>query len=169
MKCHNCNSEMKQTNEAYHYMESGLDNVYLHDVDFYRCECGENFASIPAIIELNAVIALHLIKKKTFLTGQEVRFLRKNIGLSAKAFSEFIGMDNATVSRWENNKGTIDKSNDRMIRLFYANFKEIPSSEIKVFLNEIIKEIAGNNKEFKINIPIEALRSKHQFECTPCC
>ena len=160
MKCHECNTEMQVSKELYRYIESGLDNVYLDNVNIYRCKCGEYFASIPAIIELNSLIAIHLIKKKTFLKGQEIKYLRKNAGLNAKAFAEYIGIHKSTLSRWENNKQTIDKSNDRMIRLFYAAFKNIPHEEIKNFLDDVLKDINNTGEEAKINIPIDILSVK---------
>ena len=169
MKCHECNSNMKESRELYHYTESGLDNVWLGDVSVYRCECGEYFASIPAIIELNSVIALYLIKKKTFLRGQEIKYLRKNAGLNAKAFGEYIGIDKSTLSRWENNKQTIDKSNDRMIRLFYATFKEISREKMKNFFDDVMKEIDNSGEETRINIPIADILSAQQAECSVHC
>jgi len=165
MKCHECNSEMQESEEFYHYTESGLDNVYLGNVSVYRCECGEYFASIPAIIELNSVIAIYLIKKKTFLKGQEIKYLRKNAGLNAKTFAEFIGVDKSTLSRWENNKRTLDKSNDRMIRLFYANFKGIPAEEIQNFLTDVMKGINKDGAETRIDIPIADILSGQSAEC----
>ncbi|NOX34392.1 MAG: helix-turn-helix domain-containing protein [Deltaproteobacteria bacterium] len=168
MKCHECNSNMKESKELYHYIESGLDNVWLGDVSVYRCECGEYFASIPAIIELNLVIALYLIKKKTFLKGREIKYLRKNAGLNAKAFAEYIGIDKSTLSRWENNKQIIDKSNDRMIRLFYATFKGVSPDKMKSFFDDVMKEIDNNGEETRINIPITDILSEQQAECRVC-
>ncbi len=169
MKCHECNSEMKKSKELYHYTESGLDNVYLADLAVYRCECGEFFASIPEIIKLNSRVGITLIKKKTLLKGQEIKYLRKNAGLNAKAFAEYIGIDKSTLSRWENNKQPVDKSNDRMIRLFYAVFKGIPTEEIKSFINDVIKEISSTGEEKAIYIPInDFLPPQSENHCARC-
>jgi len=169
MKCLDCNKDMTVAKEVYHYTESGLDNVYLHNVEVYRCECGEEFASIPAIIKLNSVIGLNLIKKKTYLSGNEIRFLRKNAGLNAKSFAEFIGVNKSTLSRWENNKQDIDKSNDRLVRLVYANMKGIPQEEIRNLLKEIIREISQRGQSTNINISVDSLIAKQQSECNLCC
>lgn len=169
MKCFDCNKDMTVAKEVYHYTESGLDNVYLHNVEVYRCECGEEFASIPAIIKLSSVIGLNLIKKKTYLSGNEIRFLRKNAGLNAKSFAEFIGVNKSTLSRWENNKQDIDKSNDRLVRLVYANMKGIPQEEIRNLLKEIIREISQRGQSTNINISVDSLIAKQQSECNLCC
>ena len=79
MKCLDCNKDMTVSKEVYHYTESGLDSVYLDNVEVYRCECGEEFASIPAIIELNSVIGLNLVKKKTYLNGSEIQIGRAHV------------------------------------------------------------------------------------------
>ncbi len=163
MKCQECNSEMKESKELYHYTESGLDNVYLADLPVYRCECGEFFASIPNIIELNSRIGINLIKKKTLLKGPEIKYLRKNIGLNAKSFADYIGIDKSTLSRWENNKQVVDKSNDRMIRLFYAAFKGIPAEEIKIFIDDVMKEISTTGEEKEIYIPINDFHSDNLY------
>ncbi len=93
MKCHECNQEMKSHSDIYHYIESGLDNVFLEGVSINTCPCGEEIASIPSIIELNSQIGKSLFKKHGLLTGKEIRFLRKNIGMNTKDFAELIGMD----------------------------------------------------------------------------
>ncbi|WDP92435.1 MAG: helix-turn-helix domain-containing protein [Desulfobacter sp.] len=171
MKCHKCNKEMTASKEVYHYTESGLDNVYLCNVDIYKCECGEEVASIPSLIEVGAAIGLCLIKKRTYLNGEELKFLRKNAGLNAKSFAEFIGVNKSTFSRWENNKQSIDKSNDRLVRLVYANIKRIPQDEIKALLKKTIREIGRREEDTTINIPVERLaagrQGGHSFAAEP--
>lgn len=167
MKCHECNNEMVKSVERYHYKESGLKNVFLGDLPVYRCQCGEEFATIPRVVELNAVIALDLIKKKSFLRGEEIRFLRKNAGLNAKLFAEYLGVDKSTLSRWENNKQDLNKANDRLIRLIYANMKGLAAEEIKRLMDDVIKEIKNYSEDTDINIPVSCLTSNHA-ECTTC-
>jgi len=170
MKCHECNKTMKPSKEIYYYTESGLDNVYLDNVVVYKCECGEEFASIPAINELNATIGLDLIKKQAYLTGAEIKFLRKNIGLNSKSFAEFIGINKSTLSRWENKKQEIDKSNDRLVRLLYANIKGIPQEEIQNFLKDTIRTIDNRKKkQKKIHIPIDSFIHGLHTECVAVC
>jgi putative zinc finger/helix-turn-helix YgiT family protein len=167
MKCHECNKDMKEAKENYFYKESGLNNVVLENISVYRCECGEYLASIPAIIGLNSIIALNLIKKKTFLKGEEIKYLRKNAGLNAKLFAEYIGVDKSTLSRWENNKQSIDKSNDRLIRFVYANIKGVSPEEIKNLLDDVIKKINNFGEEVEINIPVGCF-STQEVECGLC-
>ena len=167
MKCHECNSEMAEVREDYHYLESGLDNVYLTNICVYKCDCGESFASIPAVIKLNGMIGRSIAKKKSRLNGKEIKFLRKNVGLNANALAEYIGVDKSTVSRWETGKQQIDKSHDRIVRIIYAHLKNLPLEEINSIIEDF-KRIIQKDDNLPIYVPIESLISSQQFECASC-
>jgi putative zinc finger/helix-turn-helix YgiT family protein len=147
MKCPICNSETVRTHETYHFTESGLDYVYLEGVDLFKCSCGEVIVSIPAMPQLHSIIAFDVIRKKSLLIGQEIRFLRKNMGLTATKLSKIIGVDNATVSRWENGKQLITKPHDHFIRLVYSNIKGIPKGKIKHLIKKDFEEIEPEQKK----------------------
>jgi putative zinc finger/helix-turn-helix YgiT family protein len=119
----------------HYYKESGLDNVYLVGVEICECSCGEKVVSIPAITELHSKLALELLKKKSLLAGKEIRFLRKNMGLTAKKLGEIMGVNNATISRWE--KGS----------QLYSNFKGFSTEEIKNLIEEDFAEILPELKD----------------------
>lgn len=162
MRCPNCNSEAVCTQNKYHYTECGLDNVFLEGIDVYECSCGEQFVAIPAMPELHGLIGLNLLKKKALLNSKEIKFLRKNMGLTATKLSKIIGVNNATISRWENNNQSIDKSNDRLIRFTYLNIKDIPTSEIKHLIEEDFTKIEPDKIDMsQYNIPWP----KHGGEC----
>ena len=156
MKCPTCNKKMDCKTGKYQYSESGLDNVYLLGVEVCKCSCGERSVSIPAIMELHRVIGIALVTKDTALTGKEIKFLRKNIGISGKVFAEVIGIDRSTLSRWENDNQVVSKSNDRLIRLVYLNFKGIAHKKIKNQIRDKFKEIKHEKKKsFRFTIPVK--------------
>ena len=130
MRCPSCNKEMSCRRGEYHYTECGLDNVYLADVELWSCDCGESAVGIPAIPNMHKVIADDLLRKTDQLTGKEIRFLRKNIGISAKEFANRFGVTKETISRWETGNRKPDTSADRLIRLFYAAEMSIPARRI---------------------------------------
>jgi len=164
MICHECNSEMKESQETYHYLESGLDNIYLEDIYVYRCKCGEFFPSIPGIIDLHTIIGQMIIKKSTTLTGKEITFLRKNIGMNARTFAEYVGIDKSTFSRWENGQQKLAKPNDRLIRLIYANVKGLSKNDIDHLLKEAVKDSNGSESDERINIPVNPFFSQQREE-----
>lgn len=104
----------------YHYLESGLDNVWLCHIELFRCPCGEEGPLIPNPIELHNLIGTRVVTQKHPLSGREIRFLRKRLALTGIKFAELLGVDNATLSRWENDKETPSSLADRCIRLLYA-------------------------------------------------
>lgn len=143
MKCLICNdAEMMCTKKRYHYTESGLDNIYLEEIDVCECpSCGEEIVNIPAVPDLHSLIGRHIVKKKSPLNGGEVRFLRKNAGLTAKRLSTMTGIDAATISRWENGTQSLAPSNDRLIRLIYSGVKGIPEEDTKHLIEKEFEDI----------------------------
>ena len=101
MTCPTCKQEGTIHIGKHHYLESGLPNVWIEGVEIFECNCGENFAYIPCASELHRLIAEILLQKEEQLSGREVRFLRKHMGLKAKDLAQKIGVMNVTVSRWE--------------------------------------------------------------------
>ena len=108
-KCEACGSAMvareATVERPYRYDLSGLDNVVLAGITVYECpKCDIRVPIIPKIGQLHDVIAKGLFFKDGDLTGPEIRFLRKNAGISAKDFARFIGVDPSHLSRVENGK-----------------------------------------------------------------
>jgi YgiT-type zinc finger domain-containing protein len=86
MKCPSCGKEMRATKRDYRYEEAGLKNVVLRDTTVYECGCGEVLPELPQVNRLHQRIAEDLIGKQSPLTGEEFRFLRKAMGVSAKCW-----------------------------------------------------------------------------------
>jgi putative transcriptional regulator len=122
MQCPRCGSPgMVEMKGDYPYTESGLKNVVLRGVTLHKCrKCGELLPEIPHIKKLHATIALQLLYKEGPLTGEEIRFLRKEMRLKANELAALLGVHKVTVSRWENNDEKIGASSDRLLRYIYA-------------------------------------------------
>ncbi len=120
MKCPTCGKEMKTRIRDYEYAESGLKNVVLKGITVHECkECGEVLPEIQNVKQVHNWIAEYLVKKQSPLTGQEFRFLRKQLGMSANELAEFLGVTPVTVSRWENGKESLGPQSDRLLRAFF--------------------------------------------------
>ena len=125
-KCELCSSSMvtrKATSEQPHRYElSGLDNVYLVGIEVRECQkCGAEVPIIPKIAGLHKAIAKHLMFKNKLLTGKEIKFLRKNVGIQAKEFAALIGVDPSHLSRLENGKtATLSSATDKLARAVVA-------------------------------------------------
>ncbi len=116
-KCYECKRTMVGRKQNYQYDECGLSSVVLTNVLVFHCECGAIVAELPSLSCLHAVIATDLFRKKTLLSGEEFRFLRKWTGYSATELSVVMGVAKETISRWENQKVVIGDESDRLFRL----------------------------------------------------
>src|ERR1039457_1206357 len=151
-KCYTgrCGGTMEGRKGEYRYVESGLNSVILKDILVYHCtRCNAIVPEIPAAGVLHRVIAMRLLCKKTLLTGNEIRFLRKLCGYSINEFSEIMGSSKAVICRWEtqdkNGKGH-GKGTDRTIRL--------------LVLAKLAREVSGQPDPILKNVTVEQLNSE---------
>lgn len=122
MRCLECGSQMESRIGNHRYTECGLDYVILMGIESRECAaCGEQELVISKIAQLHRAIAKAVVEKKGRLEGQDIRFLRKFLGLSAVDFAAQIGSKAETVSRWENNHRPISVTQDRLLRLMVLN------------------------------------------------
>lgn len=101
----------------YHYTESGLNNVWLANGFRVRKVDGEDAVAIHNLEQLHQAIGRNLARKPR-LTGGELRFLRKEMGLSQRRLGELLGCSEETVSLWER-RGRMPKGYDRLVRVLY--------------------------------------------------
>ena len=161
MKCALCGGKLTHRVGTHHYIECGLDAIYLKGIDISDCkQCNESFVSLPKVSQLHTLIGTILSQKKTLLNGFEIRFLRKNLGLSAKKFSKYLSVSNATLSRWENDKQEITTPHDRLIRLIYVSIKRLPADKIKHLIEDEFTGIRSQKGRMKKTlIPMTSLNS----------
>jgi putative zinc finger/helix-turn-helix YgiT family protein len=132
MKCINCGHAMTTKRENMPY--TALPGAVLIGVPVSRCpNCGEHEVAIPAIDELNRVLAGAVIRKRGRLVGGEVRFLRSYLGYSGADFAKLIGSDPSTVSRWESDKQPIGHHTDLLLRAMVALDRKVDEYTIAAF------------------------------------
>jgi len=146
--CPKCGKLQETSRSDYKYLESGLDNVIICDIEMIKCSCGEESALIPRILAVHKAIANCLFEKETQLTGKEIRFLRKEMGLKGRDFANLVSVDNATLSRWENGKTKPSVKADRLIRVLYA-IKMKPAKELASIT---FKAISRGQSEIAIHV-----------------
>lgn len=149
----------------YHYLESGLDNIWLCGIELLRCPCGEEGPLIPNPVELHNLIGACLVSQKHSLSGKEIRFLRKRLALTGIKFAELLGVDNATLSRWENDKEKPSSLADRCIRLLYAARMGL-QKEVKELAEGILAEIKPQHAKTPIHIRTDPFG---RFTCAAAC
>jgi len=155
-KCPTCGSDrFTFTRAHHHFLESGLDNVHLTNVEVGTCsDCGEKIVSIPNSTELMGVIGESILLKPTNLNGAEIRFLRKNLHLKINEFSQLLGVDRVTVSRWENGHETLSRSTDRHIRLTYAVEAKLNEQMMEAIRRNLRTEEIDSRMDYLISLPL---------------
>lgn len=141
-KCRACREgELVVTRKNHRYTESGLSNVVLQDVEVRSCpHCGDEQIVLPRITELHRAIALAVVRTNARLRSEEVRFLRKYMGLSGSDFAARMGVDPATVSRWENGHDPIGPLADRLLRLMVVRDRPVEEYPLEELVNIVEKE-----------------------------
>ena len=115
--CDNCGSAVVSSRGTWDYLESGLDNVWLCNVEIRECtSCGERSVVIPAITSLHKRIAIDLAYSPQALRASELRFLRKYLGVSRADLADLIGMREIDVTRWEST-GDAGRSVEMLLRV----------------------------------------------------
>jgi len=161
MNTHDCQTyrteQFATAEEPFHFIDSGLPNVYLIGIKYFVCDCGSIVAEIPALKPLMRLIARDLVESHESLTGDEVRFLRKRLGKKASDFAKEVGIEPETLSRMENGKQGISEQLDKLIRLFYAvsaNDSEL-LEQVKKMISSWLASWTARNVDTKIVKRIE--------------
>lgn len=107
------------SHEKYHYLECGLDDVYLVN-GFERKESPRGAGiAIRDIDKLHRAIGEYLCLRKKELTGREVRFLRREMLMSQSTLAHLLDVGEQTVHRWENGKSNMPRAAEALLRLMY--------------------------------------------------
>ena len=104
--------------ETYQYTECGLDSIILVN----GFELKDGLLKICDIEGLHRAIGRWLVSTKKRLTGGEIRYLRHELELSQVMLANLLGVNERTVIRWENDRGTPSTGNpaaERILRLLY--------------------------------------------------
>lgn len=113
--------------KAHHYTESGLLNVYIEGIVVETDDDGDEIVTIPAINELHRTIALGIVSHAKGIAGEELRFLRTEMGLTQAELAVLVHRDKQTIGRWERNEIEIDSSAEALLRRFAIEKLELPT------------------------------------------
>jgi putative transcriptional regulator len=128
----------------YHYIESGLKNIWLINGFQQQTLDGEIYTSIDDMHGLHRLIGQTVVDRHSPLKHDEVRFLRAEVNMSQKSLSTLLGVDVQTVARWEKGQTDIPRTADVTLRALYLEFVN-EASKIGALLrmladNEIAEE-----------------------------
>jgi putative transcriptional regulator len=142
--------------KAYHYKESGLDNIYLvNGFEITKTRSGDEEIFIHDIHGLHRAIGMILISKRGLLSGKEIKFIRSTLDLSQTTLAKILGCSYQTVLLWEKEKGFISKTADHLLRaIFFAYLDTESGKAIYDKINEI-SDLDADTVEIKNTEKIE--------------
>src|SRR5579864_4182285 len=112
-ECTNCGKQIAHERRNYPYVESGLSNVVLQGIEVADCsKCGNSDVIIPRMAKIHRAIAQGLVNSPARLTGEQLRFLRKHLGLSGEQLGHYLHTDRTKISKWERNEDQIGPATD---------------------------------------------------------
>jgi DNA-binding transcriptional regulator YiaG len=105
--------------EPYHFTASGLPNVYLRNgVRIERDADYGELVTIDHLPDLIMAIAFSLVRKSERLTGAEMRFLRKRMGVTQSDLGAELWVSEQTVANYEKGKTDAGPA-DRALRFLF--------------------------------------------------
>lgn len=119
-RCIECGLPQRQDRRTVDYLESGLTNVELFNVPVWVCPNDHQEVEIPAVTQLHELLAHLIIRKPAIITGPEIKFLRRRVGIQSKEFAQRIGLTPVSLSRFENGQRRVSRRIDLLIRLSAA-------------------------------------------------
>jgi putative transcriptional regulator len=134
----------------YHYVESGLPNVWLSNGFVVKETAYGESVAITDVKGLHDVIGKSIAEKPAALTGAEFRFLRKELGLSQERLADIVGLTSQAVAIWEKTD-KIPTVNDRYLRGLYLEAKTGEADLMAAInsINQLDHDLYELNLEFE--------------------
>ncbi|MDZ4380774.1 MAG: hypothetical protein U0942_05480 [Parvibaculum sp.] len=108
---------------AYHYTDSGLDNIWLENgYTIHETAYGEG-VSIQDTAGLHKAIGEWLVGLPKPLNGAELRFIRLEMELTQRDLGGILGVEEQAVRRWEKGRTkAMSGPADRLLRALYGEY-----------------------------------------------
>jgi DNA-binding transcriptional regulator YiaG len=135
------------------YMYEGLGfPIHLHNAQTIELR-GECVLDID-YNKLQKAVLLHLCHKKSPLTGNEVKFIRKYFSLTTTAFGNLFGYSHSAILKWENQGDSIARiipTTEIYLRLYILENLHKKATDFKELYDEIkISDLSKYLKSAKI-------------------
>lgn len=126
--------------EALHYTDCGLENIYLSNGFEVEELDGERYVTIHNLDGLHEAIGLHIVLEKKAPNGQEIRFLRTEMGLSQHQLGAKLGVSDQSVARWEKGQTDIPGTAVFSFKVLYI-FSLLPENQRHEILEAFISAL----------------------------
>jgi putative transcriptional regulator len=123
----------------YHYLESGLPNVWLANGYREVATPEGTGVAIHDVEGLHRAIAQALVEGKPTLSGAEVRFIRKLLQLTQAELGMLLGVGEQTVRNWES-AAAVPAQADRGMRLVFRDMTRRVSQSLPDLIEHVASE-----------------------------
>ena len=159
-ECTNCGEQVTPERRNYRYSESGMSNVILQGVEVADCpKCGNSDVCIPKIAKLHRAIAQALANSPARLTGEQLRFLRKHLGLSGEGLGRYLHTDKTKISKWESGEDPIGPPTDRLIRLLATALDSELRAGVSAVAGHLPQISDESGKIWELHVDVGTLRT----------
>lgn len=101
---------------SYHYTECGLQNVFIRGLAPIIDDDGDEVIQIPSINGLHIAIAEGIVTHEKGISGDELRFLRTEMGYTQAELARVVHVDKQTIGRWERGDTPLDSTAEVVVR-----------------------------------------------------
>lgn len=141
----------------YHYIESGLSHVFISGLTPMVDDDGDEVIEIPYIAALHAEIARGIVISKGTIGGDELRFLRTEMGMTQAELAAKVSVDHQTIGRWERGEYPVEANAELVIRSIAGERLVDAFDESMDHLVERVRS-AGSDDEINIEAQSEGYR-----------
>jgi len=144
-ECTNCGKQITPERRNYRYAESGLSMVILQGIEVADCpKCGNSDVIIPRMSRIHHAIAQALANSPVRLTGEQLRYLRKHLGMSGDQLGRYLHTDRTKISKWEGGEDRIGPATDRLVRLLAAALDHAGATPVVLQVNDVMPAVKEN-------------------------
>ena len=159
-ECTQCGARVSPELRNYRYAESGISNVILQGIEVCDCpKCGNSDVLIPRMAKINRAMAQALANSPARLTGVQLRFLRKHLGLSGDQLGSYLHTDRTKISKWEGGEDRIGPATDRLVRLLAAALDSELGAGVSAIAEHLPQISDDSGKVWELHVDVTTLQT----------
>jgi putative transcriptional regulator len=137
--------------EPYHYVASGLDNIYLLNGVTTQATAYGPMITIENLNGLHNAIGLYIVEKPSLMTGPNFHFVRKQLDLTQVQLGRYLRVSDQTVANYEKGNTCLGPA-DPLLRGLYLVHVLPEQTRVEV-LKELMDKISSCEKAEVPEVP----------------
>ena len=149
-----------------HYDGIRVQDVYMRNTEVELCpHCGSETLVIRNIKKVHLMIGMGIALQPAKLSGNEVRFLRKDTRMNVAEWASRIGIAAETFSRWENGRSPAQQV-EKLARIdFLISVSKDPSIDFVLpdSIVEVLTAELNYKRDFALVVDAENLDARPEY------